>query len=172
MINTRDICYRMDISVVPQNFWELNTEGKKNLIDSELKKYILSKLELNVTKNISEKNNEEVTVYDLINILANNIPKEEHLGTIDQFTHYILKMVGTLQGFDVIWWVEEEEYLIENPKIDIRSDGRWDQVITHKETDYVKSFSHVYYSFINGFMVKNNKSKEFSIKLPDNKEIN
>ena len=35
MISIRDIYFRMDTSIVPQGFWELNTEGKKKLIDRE-----------------------------------------------------------------------------------------------------------------------------------------
>lgn len=154
-----DIYYRMDSSIVKQNFWKLDIEEKKSLIDKELKKYIISKLNLLKLPQLSVEEIDSLNVGELLLILANNIPKEEHFNTLRHFTHYILQVAGTLQGWSIIWWEEDNEKLEKSPIIEFNEFGFWNSLKTHENTDYVKTFNFVYDIFNNQFMIKQHKKE-------------
>lgn len=157
MILTNDIYSRVDLGIVNRGFWKVNIDEKKELIDSELKRYITLKLkELgNNTSLLSEKEN-STSVNDLLKILARVIPEEDHFDNLGHFTHYILAVAGSLQNYSICWWVEEDEELINMPLIEFDDNGLWTNLKTHKETDFLKTFDFVYDVFINNFMTKNN----------------
>ena len=71
---------------------------------------------------------------------------------MNHFVHLIANLAGNLQGFDILWWEEEDENLIENPIIDFNEIGLLNQIKTHENTPYVKTFNLVYYTFMNEFM--------------------
>jgi len=170
MVSITDIYYKIDSNIVSHNFWEVNIEEKKKLIDTELKKYIISKLqELNLTRAISSESSQELSVNDLLQILASNISQEQHFDTLRHFTHYIIQVAGTLQNWSIIWWVEDEEDLIQLPLIEFNESGLWTNVKTHEKTDYVRLFNFVYDVFNNNFLVKNTP-KKLVMRLPKNKE--
>jgi len=160
MISINDLYYKLDSGIVDRGFWKVNIDEKKQLIDSELKKYITFKLkELgNNTSLLSEKEN-STSVNDLLKILARVIPKEDHFDNLRHFTHYILAVAGSLQNYSICWWVEEEDELINMPLIELDDSGQWTSLKTHKETDYVKTFDFVYDVFTNNFMTKSNSKK-------------
>ena len=154
MVSINDIYFKIDSSIVPQGFWEANTEAKKKLIDNELKKYIIDKIqELRGTTGIISEADKEYNVAELLEILAGLIPKEQHFDTLRHFTHYILQVAGTLQNWAISWWKEDEES-IQYPFVEFDENNFWQDLKTHKDTDYVKTFNFVYDIFNNAFMIK------------------
>lgn len=161
MVLTNDIYFKVDSSIVNRDFWEVNIEEKKQLIDSELKKYIILKIkELgnNTSMLNDEKNN--TSVNDLLKILASIIPEEDHFETLRHFVHYVIQVAGSLQNYAICWWIEEEEKLIDIPVVEFVENGLWSNLKTHKETNYIKTFDFVYDVFTNQFMTKSNTPKE------------
>lgn len=153
MVLFNDIYSRINSGLVSHKYWEQDVNGKKMILDLELKNYIISKIqEMNLYNMLSNVSYEKLSVSNLISILAANIPREQHDCTLNHFIHYILQVAGSLQNWAITWWCEENEDLIENPIIDFNEVGVWDKITTHIDTDYVKAFNFVYEVFINRFL--------------------
>ena len=153
MINTSDIYSKINPILLKNNYHDLDIAGKKSLIDKALKVYIISKLdEIGKLNLLKEDNAENLSVGDLLEILSSEIPEDKHHSTLNHFIHLIANLAGNLQGFDILWWEEDDENLIENPIIDFNENGLLNQIKTHKKTPYVKAFNLVYYTFMNEFM--------------------
>lgn len=153
MINTCDIYSKINPILIENNYHNLDIEGKKTLIDKALRVYIISKLdEIGKLNLLKEDNTENLSVGDLLHVLAGEIPEDKHDSTLNHFVHLIANLAGNLQGFDILWWEEDDENLIENPIIDFNENGFLNQIKTHENTPYVKTFNLVYYTFMNEFM--------------------
>lgn len=170
MVSITDIYYKIDFNIVSQNFWKIDIVEKKKLINIELKKYIISKLEeLNLTSAISSESSQELSVNDLVQILASNIPSEDHFNTLRHLIHYIVQVAGSLQNWSIIWWQEDEDELISFPLVEFDEHGLWTNLKTHEKTDYVQTFNFVYDVFNNNFMTKN-VPKKLVMRLPKNEK--
>jgi len=154
MIFIRDIYYKVDSELVQQNFWKLDIEQKKKLIDSELKKYIVSKLKELDSTLLLESKNEKMNVGELLVILSNNIPEDQHFDTLRHFTHYILQVASSLQSWSITWWNDNDVALNDSPIVKFDENGLWTDLITSDNIDYIKTFNCVYDVFNNNFMVK------------------
>ena len=151
-----DIYFKVDSRIVVQGFWQASIVEKKSLIDKELKLYALEKLrEVNWDHYILNQN-ANLSINDIVAILASDISKEKHTNTLRHFVHYILLVAGSLQDRSIIWWIEEDEALIKTPYIDFNANGFWENLITHKKTDYVQTFNFVYEIFNKYFLTDNN----------------
>jgi len=172
MLEMKDIYYIIDSSLMEQNFWNLDIEEKKILIEQELKKYIISKIN-EIDKNISLPDNNigNTKTIDLLQILATIIPKENHFDTLRHFIHYILNVASNLQGWSIIWYEEENPELKNNPIIDFNEDGKWNSLTTlaTEDDNYVKIFAFVNDVFQNQFMTNKISRQKSNIK---NLEIN
>ncbi|MEG2232595.1 MAG: hypothetical protein RRY16_01325 [Bacilli bacterium] len=166
MVSINDIYFKMDSNIVSQGFWNTDIEGKKELIDKELKKYLTSKIqEVNGIIAITDGEESDFNVPSLLQKLANFIPQDQHFDTLRHFIHYIIQVAGTLQGWSITWWGEDEEDLIDSPLIEFDENGLWTNLKTHENTDYVKIFNFVYDIFNNNFM-KENTPKKLTMRLP------
>ncbi|MEG1310152.1 MAG: hypothetical protein RSD06_04680 [Bacilli bacterium] len=166
MISINDIYSKMDSNIILQGFWDKDIEVKKKLIDNELKKYITSKIQgVNGTISITNSEEGDPNVPSLLQKLANLIPREQHFDTLRHFIHYIVQVAGTLQGWSIIWWVEDDEELIDSPLIEFDENGLWSNLKTHENTDYIKTFNFVYDIFSNNFM-KENTPKRLTMRVP------
>lgn len=157
---TNDIYFKVDSNIVNNGFWQIDIQEKKELIDQALKKYIISKLNDLGVNNVLTDSKKDTSVDDLLGLLAINIPQPKHSETLNHFTHYILNVAGNLQNFSIIWWQEDDEELICNPRIEINERGQWEKLVTHEKTGYVQTFSFVYDIFQNKFMVNENDNKQ------------
>ena len=155
MISITDIYFRVDSSIVAQGFWEINITEKKKLIDTELKKYIVSKLqELECTRAITDELAKDLSTGELMQILADGIPKEQHFDTLSHFTHYILGVASSLQNCSITWWNKDDESYIKTPHVEFNDSRLWEKLESHMDTNYVQTFNFVYDIFNNNFMVK------------------
>lgn len=156
MISMNDIYFNIDSKIVSQNFWDVSIEEKKKLIDTELKKYIILKIqELSNIKPISNDKLTDFSVEELLNILASEIPSENHFDTLRHFVHYIIQVAGAIQNWSIVWWLESDDELILFPLIEFDENGLWTNLKTHEKTDYVQTFNFVYENFNHNFMTKN-----------------
>ena len=162
MVNIRDIYNKIDIQLMEEDYWNLDIEDRKRLIDKFLKQYIILKIN-EINSNALCETNKELSTIELFELLSSLIPKEEHFDTIRHFTHYILGICDNLQGWSVMWWGEENEELIANPLVEFDINGRWDKLVTDDRTDLVKTFKFVYYVFQNEFMLIKDKGRIMSL---------
>lgn len=157
-ISFNDIIFKMNQYVMQQsNCFEPDIEKQKELVESCLKKYTIEKLqELNSNKMISDEDAKELSMIDLFEELAGMIPKEKHFDTLRFYTHYILEIAGSLQGWSITWWSNDDQ---EDLEVLFNMDGKWDKLNTPLNEDYVKTFVFVYDIFQNNFMVKDSAKK-------------
>jgi len=162
MIRTNDIYYTIDSNIVEKGFWEVDTDEKKELIDKELRQYIISKIN-ETSPHILTESNKDLSTVELLEILGNEIPKEAHNMTLCHFTHYILNVASCLQYHGIIWKQDKDEELITLPRISFDENNLWDDLTTHEKTDYVKTFAFTYDIFQNNFMKENNNKKTLKL---------
>lgn len=167
MVNIKDIYPLIDIQLMKEDYWDLDVENKKRVIDKSLKQYIIFKINEINSSALSDENKEMNTI-ELFELLSSLIPKEEHFETIRHFTHYILQISSNLQGWSIIWWGEEKEELVENPLVEFDIDGKWNKLVTDDRTDLVKTFKFAYHIFMNEFMViKKDEIKRLQLGLKE-----
>lgn len=166
-MDIRDIYFIVDSNVMKQGYWDKTIEEKKLSIEQELKKYIILKMN-EIDENISLFNYdvENENLIDLLQALANMIPKELHFETLRHFVHYLLNIASNLQGWSIIWYEEENKELKNNPVIDFNEDGKWNSLTTlaTEEDDYVKIFAFVNDVFQNQFMTNRIKGQKRIIR--------
>ncbi len=157
-INFMDIFFKMNGYVMEQNnCFDPSIEKQKELVESCLKKYTIEKLqELNSTKMISDKAAKELSLIDLFEELASIIPKEKYFDTLKFYIHYILEISGSLQGWSITWCNSSNQ---EELEASFNEEGKWNELNTPLNEDYVRTFKFVYDIFQNKFMVKDSAKK-------------
>lgn len=147
-----DIYSKIDEKLTEQNFYSKNNEEKKLLVDNELKNYMLEKIEqLGITGVLKSEHKNEVTVCQLAEVLSTLIPQNEHFDTIRHLTHYVTHIASTIQGYTITWWLCEDAEL-GNPEVTFYQNGKWDELNTHPQESYIKTFETAYNTFQNNFM--------------------
>lgn len=155
MTNTKDIYPKINQRLLEENYWALNIEEKKNLINKEMKKYTLSKIyELDQKFEY----NQETDITTLLEILNTYIPEPNKFEVLRHFSHYIISIASSLQEYEIIWWVESDKDLIDNPICDFNEENKWNTLTTHQKTDLIKTFKLVNETFNNNFL-NHNKAK-------------
>lgn len=165
MANLRDIYYRVGKDLHQHNFDTENIERKKKLVEGCLKTYLASKIAEESTEQalvLSEK--EDVTVEELVEMLGELIPEEQHFDTMRHLTHFLLNIVGEMQGWSITWWDEQDEQFIDNSLLQFNSSGKIESLTTHKQTSYVHTFKFVYEIFNSSFLNEKNSNKQLTLK--------
>ena len=162
MINTNDIYSVINSNLVKNGYWGKDIEEQKNSIDTEIRKYIISRYKI-LNKDYSDivKLN-ELSTFELLKLLGNYIEKSNYNSVIYNFIHYILSLASTIQGHIILWIEEENSSIIDTPQI-ISENGLWDKLYTSSSDDYIEVFGYVYDIFQNGFMNNLEKNKSFNI---------
>lgn len=155
MTNTKDIYYKMNQRLIEENYWALNMKEKKELINNELIKYTVTKIQ---EFNPHFKYDQSMDITTLLEIFNNLIDEEEKFETLRHFTHLILNIASSFQEYEIIWWVESDKDLIDNPICDFNEENKWNTLTTHQKTDLIKTFKLVNETFNNNFL-NHNKAK-------------
>lgn len=162
MLRMNDIYFKVGSSLARDDFDFKNVEEKKMLVDKELKNYLIEKINENGTKLISESShNDGITTNDLVEVLASIIPEDKHFDTLRHLTHFIVNIAGEMQGHSIMWWSENEDSYKNLPVASFNENGLWDDIHTHEDDLYVKTFEFVYDLFVNSFMKKAKVNKKF-----------
>lgn len=155
MTNTKDIYYKMNQRLIEENYWALNMKEKKELINNELIKYTVTKIQ---ELNPHFKYDQSMDITNLLEIFNNLIDEEEKFEVLRHFSHYIISIASSLQEYEIIWWVESDKDLIDNPICDFNEENKWNTLTTHQKTDLIKTFKLVNETFNNNFL-NHNKAK-------------
>lgn len=152
-IHFNDIYSRI---ILEPNEYLATTENQKQILDEQLKKYLIDKIS-EIDYNISKsKNINKLTTKELIMVLSNYIPKIKHDYTLNHIIYAILGYASNMQSHSIVWYEEQDKELIEHPIITYDEQGRWNELKTHRNTDYLQIFNIVYDNFFNNFMIKEN----------------
>ena len=167
MIKTSDIYQKADKYLAQNGYWQASLETKKELITKAMTVFIITKIqEFPKSEIINLPNLEEQNISNLLQILADLIPKEEHPKTLNHFIHYLLINAGSLQGFEIIWLDDSKKEPSSLPAIEFGENSIWNFLTTHPNDDYVKTFIFVHYVF-NTYFLPNTKPQELSLSFLD-----
>lgn len=156
-----NIYITVDTMLLENGYWKKSIEEKKKLVDESLKKYLISKINEIGSKQIGQ----EADMIDLFSTLAMNIPKDKHDSTISHCVHYLRRIMSSMQGFEFIWYVEDNPSLIQNPLLEYNDKGLIDHLVTDLKTPYTTTFNHIYTEFKNRFLSDSNLN---ILELQDN----
>ena len=165
MAYLRDIYFKVGKDLYQHSFDIEPVGRKKQLVEGCLKTYLATKIAEESTQQalvLSEK--EEVSVDELVEILGELIPEEQHFDTMRHLTHFMLNIAGEMQGWSITWWDEQDEQFIDNPLIKFNEAGKIESLTTHKESSYVDTFKFVHDIFTNQFMKEKNQNKQYTLK--------
>lgn len=173
MANLRDIYFKVGKDLY-QHAFDIEPIGrKKELVDDCLKKYLIYKVvEENAAVASKIGKAESISVEDLVEMLGDLIPREEHFDTMRHLTHFMLNIAGEIQGWSITWWDEQDIAFLDNPSINFNEEGKIDALTTHKDSSYVQTFRFVYEVFKDTFMKENHQNKQFTLKDIRNNESN
>lgn len=136
-----DIQYEVDSFIVKNGYCHTDNESKLKLVETGMKKYMIDKIEKIDSKvSISDEMADEVSLHELAEILGNKLPKENRNELMANLTRYIIGVAGFMQGVFVKWVIHEDPAFVTNPEAEINQNGRWDKLITHKQTPYLETF--------------------------------
>ena len=151
-----DIFRRVDCSAVLcgyNNTSDINV--KKEIITDSLKLYLLDKMhEMSATRSVKSIDLKKVTVEELIDMLGELVPEQHHFDTMRFITHYLTAVSSSLQGWEIIWPVEDSLELIESPMVTFNEEGKWETITTHKNTPYAQVAKFAYQVFNEQLLVK------------------
>lgn len=165
MAKLNDIYFKVGKNLFEQGFDFQTTEQKKKLVDASLKTYLASKIaEESTEKAQLLSNNPDVSVDELVELLGDLIPKEEHFDTMRHLTHFILNIAGEMQGWSITWWEDQDAEFVDNPLVQFNEAGKWESLTTHKETSYVQTFKFVHEIYKDTFMEKSPKNRQLTMK--------
>lgn len=136
-----DMPYKVDTYIVENGYCYADNASKKHLVETGMKKYMADKIwEIDSSKNISYNVLQEASLHDLAEILGEIIPVEKHDETMSYLTHYVLGVASFMQGYYITWFVEDDPAFISCPLVEDNQDGKWDKLVTHRNTSHVKTF--------------------------------
>ena len=166
----KDIYPKINERLVEQDFYLKDTKEKKQLVDNELKNYMLEKIDqLGIPGVLTSKHKDDVSVCELAEVLATLIPINEHFETIRHLTHFVTQIASTIQGHSVVWWSCEDGEL-GNPEVTFYKDGKWDEINTHPQESYSKIFETAYNTFQNNFMKEYQECIQYTLVRPKKEE--
>ena len=146
MENLTDIYLFINLSLIEKKYYSLSRNEQVVLVNEELKKYVIYKIKL-LSKGIVD---ESLELSELVKILANYVDVRDYK-TIDQLTHFLLGIMGTIQGKSITWYCKEEEEYINNPKVEIEN-CRVTNITTHFKNDSVYTFNFLLDYYTNYFV--------------------
>lgn len=165
MANLRDIYYKVGKDLYEHDFYIQATEQKKKMVDASLKVYLANKIaEESTEKVLMLSSNPDISVDELVVLLGDLIPQEEHFDTMRHLTHFILNIAGEMQGWSIIWWEDQDAEFIDNPLVKFNEAGKWESLTTNKETSYIQTFQFVHEIYKDTFMEKAPKNKQLTLK--------
>ena len=139
-VDTSDIYFRIDSEIVDKGFWTADVKTKKSLIANGLYNFTMLKMKELGLNNCITDGKEKTDLINLLELINNNLNTTEDKNEFFRhYTHYILQVVGGIQGYSIIWWQEDEEELAENPLIEFDNNGLWSSLKTHSKTDSLKT---------------------------------
>jgi len=168
MTLTWDIIPSIGEPLLEQDFWSKTPDEQAEMINAELKKYLINKIN-QIGARVPE-DIEELTATQIFQTLADAIPKEDHFEQLRHVPHYILGVASDLQGWHIEWCSNDNEKYINQPESVFYGEGEWEgkyfwkSFTSHSKTECVKDFD-VIYNVFNTVFIQWLKEQDKSLKL-------
>lgn len=133
MYNTEDIRYIIGANLMNEGYIDL-----KEIPFEVLKKHITKYLQFKM-----QKRGEYLDLKELLEEFDRLVPEEEKQKTMGNLIFFLLECLSMIQGFEIIWSVEEDAvkpYLTMN----LYEQDKYDRLVTNKNVDYRITFNTVF----------------------------
>ena len=131
MFFTNDIYIYMRDALIYQGYRDLR-DVPIEVIKEEIKGYLMMKL---VT------NDESLDLDTLLKKFESYIDEKDKTKLMGNFIHYLLSYISILQGFEMVWYIENEQ-IEPQFKESIYYPGIIDGLVTNKKINYCKTFNY------------------------------
>lgn len=140
-----DIYHIIDNWLLISGYWDLDDEGKKLAIDKALREYLAHQICFyDLSGGATMPALVKSTPQTLMEGLEHLVDSKYHGETLRHVVHYIINVASNMQKYAIVWQVQEDEGLIQNPQVNYTSEGIWDSLVTHKDTKYSVAFKVAY----------------------------
>ena len=165
MAQLTDIYYKAGKDLAEHGFDAADTNKKKKLVNASLKNYVTTKIiEEDVEKTFLLYNDPDISVEELVEMLGEIIPEEQHFDTMRHLTHFILNIAGEMQGWSVVWYQDDDETFLNNSLAEYNDKGKLESLTTHSKTSYVDTFKFMHGLFNEVFMEKQIKGQQLRLR--------
>lgn len=131
-MNTNDIYHIVGVYLMYQGYDDVR-EVPIEALKEQIKNYILYKIQYFGS---------DLDLMGALTKLETMVSEEEKSQAMGNFIHYLLGYLSLLQGFEMVWYIDND---IEEPifkKSDYNSD-KYDGLVTSKKINYIKTFKFV-----------------------------
>ena len=155
MFIMNDIYRSIDTKLLLCNYWNIDDNDRKELIDLSLREYLANKImELDASKNFLFENLVKLRAEELVAFLESRLTEGQKFECLRHVVHYVINLCSSIQEYQVVWEESQDPRFIESPFVFIDNYGKWDRFITHHNTSYSCAFSAVYSTLQNAFNLK------------------
>ena len=146
LISLKDIYSKMDLYLNTTNYKYLNTNEKRNIVETGLKKYVISKIR---EANDSLIVDESIELYRLVEILSFllNVNNNEEISNL---TNYLLIVMSNEQQFCIKWEEEENDKYTNQPIIDINN-NLITKITSSKQDNPITLFNYLNNYYLTSF---------------------
>lgn len=156
-----DLHYEIDSYIVENGYCSADNANKMRLVETGMKKFMLDKIgEIDAKKSISNGIIEEISLHELAEILGETFPPEKRNETMSHLTRYIIGVAGFMQGYFIKWDINDDLEYLSSPLAVHNQDGKWDRLITHKQTPYIQIFDLALENLEQVMKLKEKKDRE------------
>ena len=146
LISLKDIYSKMDLYLNTTNYKYLNNNEKRNIVETGLKKYVISKIR---EANDSLIVDESIELYRLVEILSFllNVNNNEEISNL---TNYLLIVMSNEQQFCIKWEEEENDKYTNQPIIDINN-NLITKITSSKQDNPITLFNYLNNYYLTSF---------------------
>ncbi len=132
-----NIYYSVDSYLLNNGFAYGTLDEKKELTIEGLKVYLAQKItDINPMTILSRQDIENISINDIIDLLTETLPEEEHEENLSNVVRYIIFNASKLQGKKIAWERETSEDLDNGVSIEFTTNGNIKTVKTHTYPSY------------------------------------
>lgn len=132
-----NIYYSVDSYLLNNGFIYGTLDEKKELTIEGLKLYLAQKItDINPMTILSRQDIENISINDIIDLLTETLPEEEHEENLSNVVRYIIFNASKLQGKKIAWERETSEDLDNGVSIEFTTKGNIKTVKTHTYPSY------------------------------------
>ena len=156
-----DLQYEIDSYIVKNGYCTADNANKMRLVETGMKKFMIDKIgEIDAKNSIPHSALEEISLHELAEILGERFPAEKRNETMSHLTRYVIGVAGFMQGCFIKWDINDDLEYLSCPLAVHKQDGKWERLVTHKQTPYIQIFDLALENLEQVMSLKEKKDRE------------
>lgn len=132
-MDLNDLFFKINNNLINLGYTNIKNVSYE-VLENSIKGYLIEKLNLEKTG--------EYVLTDLINQIANHIPKDKRQLEMAKLTHFLLNILSGIQDFEIIWYIDKEAKQPYLKRSEFFPD-KYDALVSSEDFDYMKTFQIV-----------------------------